>query len=389
MAEEIKNDDAVDSVTPTDTEVKKEKKKGFLSRLWDAVFRVESDDFEKRLEHISKEESAVLARITRRSIRWQQISRQLIILSLASEVVAVGYAIISTRSLELDWQTRALRVFPMFLLPVLSFVSYSGVRSFTRMLEQKDHSTLERLRTERQEKINELKERTNYYITQQLIQRYDPDPAAKAAAATVLASKLGAETGLKVYIGDDSIMNTSAGSAGGLRHRSPSGTSNSTIGSPTHSGGEMIISAEVEGADLSQQHPLVVEHTALSGSTSINDGWISRLAALLVGEDPSQSYALICGSCHMHNGLAKKEDFPYITYYCPHCKALNQPKQSGDHIHRSNSPNTILLNAAGAAVAAAAAAADLGGSDEDNDLDDEKGPSPGTSQGTMTPVSTT
>lgn len=27
-------------------------------------------------------------------------------------------------------------------------------------------------------------------------------------------------------------------------------------------------------------------------------------------------------------GLARKEDFAYITYYCPHCNALNKPKHS-------------------------------------------------------------
>jgi endoplasmic reticulum junction formation protein lunapark len=34
------------------------------------------------------------------------------------------------------------------------------------------------------------------------VQKYDFDPAAKAAAASVLASKMGAETGLKVSMGD-------------------------------------------------------------------------------------------------------------------------------------------------------------------------------------------
>lgn len=31
-------------------------------------------------------------------------------------------------------------------------------------------------------------------------------------------------------------------------------------------------------------------------------GWIARLAAMLVGEDPTQCYALICKNCHAHNG---------------------------------------------------------------------------------------
>lgn len=37
-------------------------------------------------------------------------------------------------------------------------------------VERKDEKTLEKLRAERKAKIDELKERTNYYLTQQLIQ---------------------------------------------------------------------------------------------------------------------------------------------------------------------------------------------------------------------------
>ncbi|KAJ0051759.1 hypothetical protein Pint_02554 [Pistacia integerrima] len=79
----------------------------------------------------------------------------------------------------------------------------------------------------------------------------------------------------------------------------------------------------------------------MRGSTLNNGGWIARVAALLVGEDPTQSYALICANCHMHNGLTRKEDFPYITYYCPHCHALNRPKESKEFV--SSSPNTSTL----------------------------------------------
>lgn len=99
-------------------------------------------------------------------------------------------------------------------------------------------------------------------------------------------------------------------------------------------------------------------------------GWVARLAAMLVGEDPTQCYALICKKCHAHNGetfsssahgrtlpifmilffflqshlgltlsltafvygpgLAKKEDYQYIQYYCPHCRTLNGTRPAGD-----------------------------------------------------------
>lgn len=109
----------------------------------------------------------------------------------------------------MNWKMRALRVLPMFLLPALYFLSHSTLVRlmtmwkyminpfpllveifftvhFLRILvvplllfltryhlsgDRKDQKTVERLRAERQAKIDELKERTNYYTTQQLKER--------------------------------------------------------------------------------------------------------------------------------------------------------------------------------------------------------------------------
>ncbi|XP_057971996.1 uncharacterized protein At2g24330-like [Malania oleifera] len=353
MANETSNEQAfMESSAATNAERKetrtaKTKGKGIISRIWNGLFRIRNNDFEKRLQHISKEEASVLARMNTRSLRSRRMARHLIIFSVIFEIIAVGYAIITTRSMDLNWKTRAFRILPMFLLPALSSISYSALISFIRMRDQKDQKTLERLRAERQAKIDELKEKTNYYITQQLIQRYDPDPAAKAAAATVLASKLGADSGLKVYVGDESKPSVPKGKSNdvefvkssGIRNRNQLHTRSSNTGSTVlrHSTEEMPTNqgAEVPGIPDHRQ-PIVVEHHH-KGSTTYDGGWIARIAALLVGEDPTQSYALICGNCYMHNGLARKEDFPYITYYCPHCHALNRLKQTEEHVSGSNS----------------------------------------------------
>ncbi|KAL8087857.1 hypothetical protein AgCh_037847 [Apium graveolens] len=322
--------------TASEEKTAKKKKRGVMSRIWNTLFRLHGDDFEKRLQHISKEEAAIVARLKKRAINRRGVIRNILVLSALLEVIAVCYAFMTTRSLDLNWKMRALRVSPMFLLPVLSTLIYLAIVSFTKMCDRKDQKTLERLRAERLEKINELKEKTNYYTTQQLIQRYDPDPTAKAAAATILASKLGAESGLKLYMGDESKFNPSTGKSNdvehvqssGLRNRKqPLSRSSSSSSAVMHQlEGEMLQHAATEGSDMARHDELVVEHENPTLHAQ-DGGWIARIAALLVGEDPTQSYALICGNCHMHNGLARKEDYPYITYYCPHCNALNRPKQ--------------------------------------------------------------
>nr|ACG33366.1 hypothetical protein [Zea mays] len=324
----------------------KGKQGGVLGRVWRALFGGR-EDFEKRLQYLSKEEAAVHARMRRRTQFSRRAVRNLIVLSVLAEVLAVVYAIMTTRNEDLTWQMRAIRVLPMFILPAVSSVIYSTVVNFTRMFEQKDQKTLEKLRAERKAKIDELKERTNYYLTQQLIQKYDLDPAAKAAAASVLASKLGEETGLKVHVGEEPKLDAAVARSNdveivpsdGLRNRKQPNARGSRTGSPTShtpaQGTETNLppaSAVLETAPA----PVVVEHHQGSGASD-GGGWIAKIAALLVGEDPSQSYALICGSCHMHNGLSRKEDYPHVTYYCPHCHALNTSKQSMGQYSGSNS----------------------------------------------------
>lgn len=143
-------------------------------------------------------------------------------------------------------------------------------------------------------------------------QRYDPDPAAKAAAATILASKLGADSGLKLYMGDDSKLNPSTGKSSDVENVQSSGLRNrkqqlsrSSSGSSAvmqQLEGEMMQHAATEGSDMARHDQMVVEHENPTSLHAQDGGWIARIAALLVGEDPTQSYALICGNCHMHNG---------------------------------------------------------------------------------------
>eukprot|EP00249_Psilotum_nudum_P017203 c26208_g1_i1 orf=473-1717(-) len=340
---ETKEEDAISKtetqVTGMSTKVT-ESKNGAVKRIWSRIvhlgqlfFRSSNDDFEKKLKHLSKEEAAVHTRLKRRSQAWRKLARALIVYSIIVELLILGIAIITTRRSELSWHMRALRVLPVFAFPAFSALLYSACASYHRMRERNDQKTLDRLRGERQAKIDELKERTNYYLTQQLIQRYDTDPAAKAAAASVLASRLGAEAGLKFAFESFSQDTTNADlvesnkgndveviDSVGIRRRTKQQRTQSgdQIGLPDVVHDQR--KNETMGSPVIFEHGLQIEHHR---TTASDGGFIARLAAMLVGEDPTQCYALICGKCHMHNGLARKEDFPYISYYCPHCHAFN------------------------------------------------------------------
>ncbi|PKU86539.1 uncharacterized protein At2g24330-like [Dendrobium catenatum] len=322
--------------------LKRGQRMGIISRIWRRIFGVGNEDYEKKLQLLSKEEAVVHTKMKRRAQSSRKRARNLIMLSMTFEVVAVAVAVTAIRSLDLTGPMKFFRTLPAILLPGLSYVVYSLLECLTRMLDRKDQNTLERLRAERKAKIDELKERTNYYTTQQLIQRYDLDPAAQIAAATVLASRLGAESGLNVHIGDDPTKTTSTTKSSGIE-QVQSGVSRQRKHSSAKKGTTQLPESS---NDVAAPGQMVVEHYKGSGTT--DGGWVGRIAALLVGEDPSNCYALICGNCHKHNGLSRKEDFPHVTYYCPHCHALNTSKQIGDQELLVSGSHSSLVTSAGA-----------------------------------------
>lgn len=84
---DVAETEPVASSTDNEEKTKKKKKKGFFSMIWNSLFRSKKDDFEKRLQHISKEEAAVIARINKRSQNWRRMTRHLIVLSVIFEVM--------------------------------------------------------------------------------------------------------------------------------------------------------------------------------------------------------------------------------------------------------------------------------------------------------------
>ncbi|XP_049412672.1 uncharacterized protein At2g24330-like [Solanum stenotomum] len=82
---DVADTEPVASSTDNEEKIKKKKKKGVFSMIWNSLFRSKKDDFEKRLQHISKEEADVIARINKRSQNWRRMTRHLIVLSVLFE----------------------------------------------------------------------------------------------------------------------------------------------------------------------------------------------------------------------------------------------------------------------------------------------------------------
>merc|ERR1711913_203019 len=56
-------------------------------------------------------------------------------------------------------------------------------------------------------------------------------------------------------------------------------------------------------------------------------GYLDKFVDYLVGDGPSNRYALICKQCQSHNGMALREEFEFIAYRCCYCHYWNPARK--------------------------------------------------------------
>ncbi|CAH1108654.1 unnamed protein product [Psylliodes chrysocephalus] len=86
--------------------------------------------------------------------------------------------------------------------------------------------------------------------------------------------------------------------------------------------------------------PLPLPKNILPSNRSVLD----KMVDYLVGDGPSNRYALICKKCSSHNGMALKEEFEYLSFNCCYCSQFNparKKKPSGPKFETSPRPSRI------------------------------------------------
>lgn len=192
------------------------------------------------------------------------------------------------------------------------------------------------LRSEQQEKLEDLKQKTNFYSTKALLERFDSDfDKANKRKGNIQPKGGPKQPGLK--------PNPNAPQPAGP---AASGPARGPAGQPAnHQPNKSIASADFEFAPnlpkLPQPQPQqqlpphgqapVPDQPAYPLGPAYNanyqPSWYDKILDIIVGEDeysPKARYALICQNCRRHNGLAQPGELPqYVIYICPQCGLRN------------------------------------------------------------------
>lgn len=299
-------------------------------------------DYEKQLAGIAQK----INKIEARRLGLHQRSRRLQGLwTLQSSIAYTAYVIIWITFLARDSSDlfKWVRYF-LYLLagPFIIYVIKSAINKlYSRRVFAAD-AALEALKANQRDLIEEFKEKTNYYSTQSVLDRYSgsapntPDSVSSASwSHRMNISPLEGKNDLRRR---SKVISPSRKDSD-VKKRPQTELDESILDSPS----DLIIPPEFSSRSPLQKSPLLqgtpdsnfdrsqqLKVSLLGKSPQPQRTWVDRVLDIVIGADensPSMREALVCSNCQNHNGLAPSgKSAGSILYICPNCGEWNGEK---------------------------------------------------------------
>ncbi|EPT02175.1 hypothetical protein FOMPIDRAFT_1160688 [Fomitopsis schrenkii] len=199
------------------------------------------------------------------------------------------------------WERTAKSV-PVFVGPIVILFMRRIVQIWYAKAGDAEEKALIALRKQQREKVEEIKNKTNYYSTRNLIERYDdgPRPSTPATPQRPVAPRQPPQPQTPAHP---------------VQHHIPPQTP-----APAHM-----------SPSLQQQ----LSPSPLRPMPPPRKQWFDKLADAILGDDgdgtvgaAASRYALICQKCFAHNGLVKESMWEDAQYVCPKCGHFNPSARS-------------------------------------------------------------
>ncbi|XP_047346538.1 endoplasmic reticulum junction formation protein lunapark-B isoform X1 [Vespa velutina] len=229
-----------------------------------------------------------------------------------------------------------LLIFPIIILFTKKMVSWYYKRKISQ--NQEKLATMQR---EKNNILDEVTETETYKKAKEILLRFAPDQLKMTSTSATVPQNV---EELRQPDVSRTIIFSSPG-IGEIRRRTPNqsfnvlkdinaqtlsvdGTPNKTPQSntPIQTGSKRFNNTPMcyRSPEYTLARPILPHHRSN----------FDRLIDYLVGDGPSNRYALICRQCECHNGMALKEEFEYLGFRCCYCNFWNPPRKQKPGVQR-------------------------------------------------------
>lgn len=270
----------------------------------------------KDAESYEKELSRLAAKI---ALRQQNLARANIRLRRAKGAVtlycSVIYTVYSSIVIFGVKDRHWIHLFALIFGPLGIWALRWIIQSWYTWVKNSNQEYIKELEIQHKELIEELKQKTNFYSTQALLDRYDTEKSKKDQKETVQGQPGQRDQPSQGQPGAQSQPSQEQSGSPNLKsNQLRTQQSNPELAQSTTSGHPP--------SGLSPSSVLPLQPFVL-----YTPRWYDRILDILVGEDeqsPKNRQALICANCFNHNGLAQYgESAQTVVYICPRCGFKN------------------------------------------------------------------
>ncbi|KAI4489342.1 hypothetical protein M0802_011211 [Mischocyttarus mexicanus] len=235
---------------------------------------------------------------------------------------------------------------PLLIFPILILLTKKMVSWYYKQKISHNQEKLVIMQREKTKILDEVTETETYKKAKEILLRFAPDQLKMTSAPV----KLLPQTVEKLRQPNVSQVTVSSSPGmGELRRRTignsnqflnvSSGTNDQTLpvdgtpikntpinNTPIQTGPRMLHRSSMgnKSPEYTLARPVLPHHRSI----------FDRLIDYLVGDGPSNRYALICRQCEHHNGMALKEEFEYLGFRCCYCNFWNPPKKQKPGIQK-------------------------------------------------------
>ncbi|GAA5842568.1 hypothetical protein JCM11251_004906 [Rhodosporidiobolus azoricus] len=226
---------------------------------------------------------------------------------------------------------------PVLVAPVLIVFTRRFLRWFYHRKQDAEEKQLKTLVKQKQDKVEEIKKKTGYYSTRDLLEKYDEalKKAGSGSAPGTPTKPPAPKPGQQASVPFPSGPGTPARPASALGFSTP--PQQQLQARNPHSG---LNQNQPPAAFPAPPGPLPPQQSPGTPHRTFMDKFADALLGVSPEELSPNKYALICGKCYAHNGLVPPEQFDFVQYQCPRCGFFNPrrrdpPSSSGQqHFHR-------------------------------------------------------
>ncbi|BGO99502.1 Endoplasmic reticulum junction formation protein lunapark [Rhodotorula toruloides] len=296
--------------------------------------RPREPDYDSYLSKLQGQIAARQARLQQIRLRERRANALFITYGLGLWVLyaVLWYFGIVGVSGEEDWPTRAARGAPVVGGPVAIICTRRVSRWYFHRKQEKEEATLKTLVKQKQDKVEEIKKKTGYYTTRDLLEKYDEALKKGPGGAGSTPSTPAKQTAIPGVKATPQPVSFPGSPATPARPGVPPGFATPQQQRPGQPGSPATPAMAAAAAQAQAQAQAQMAFPPMPPPTPHTRSLMDKVADALLGVSPEEAnpfnkYALICARCYSHNGLCPKEEFDFVQYRCPRCGYFNPPRR--------------------------------------------------------------